>query len=250
MVLVDGVKVIEADGWALVLPDPEEPLTHVWAEAAERLAAPGPGPRVRHPAPPAPALTWPPTGRRPPRGHRRQRSVWSAPMNVPDELRYSSDHEWARTSGGRVRVGITDYAQDALGDVVFVDLPDLRGRRRGGRSPRRGGVHQVRLGDLRPAGRRGRGGQQRRWPTRPRTQRRPLRGGVDLRDRPERPGRSTPLLDADRLPAADRRLDPPGQIARRAARRSGYVGWRVLSPVRSPQSRGRELLLVLRRLAW
>jgi len=44
-------------------------------------------------------------------------------MNVPEDLRYSSDHEWARTAGDRVRVGITDYAQDALGDVVFVDLP-------------------------------------------------------------------------------------------------------------------------------
>jgi glycine cleavage system H protein len=44
-------------------------------------------------------------------------------MNVPDELRYSSDHEWARSEGERVRIGITDYAQDALGDVVFVDLP-------------------------------------------------------------------------------------------------------------------------------
>ena len=44
-------------------------------------------------------------------------------MNVPEELRYSSDHEWARASDGRIRVGITDYAQDALGDVVFVDLP-------------------------------------------------------------------------------------------------------------------------------
>jgi glycine cleavage system H protein len=42
---------------------------------------------------------------------------------VPDELRYSTDHEWARPEEGRVRVGITDYAQDALGDVVFVDLP-------------------------------------------------------------------------------------------------------------------------------
>ena len=45
-------------------------------------------------------------------------------MNVPDDLRYSSDHEWARTDGDRIRVGITDYAQDALGDVVFVDLPE------------------------------------------------------------------------------------------------------------------------------
>lgn len=44
-------------------------------------------------------------------------------MNVPEELRYSSDHEWARTADGRIRVGITDFAQDALGDVVFVDLP-------------------------------------------------------------------------------------------------------------------------------
>jgi glycine cleavage system H protein len=45
-------------------------------------------------------------------------------MNVPEDLRYSEDHEWARTVDDRVRVGITDYAQDALGDVVFVDLPD------------------------------------------------------------------------------------------------------------------------------
>ncbi|MGH9047758.1 MAG: glycine cleavage system protein GcvH, partial [Acidimicrobiales bacterium] len=37
--------------------------------------------------------------------------------------RYSTDHEWARPERGRVRIGITDYAQDALGDVVFVDLP-------------------------------------------------------------------------------------------------------------------------------
>ena len=44
-------------------------------------------------------------------------------MNVPDELRYSTDHEWARADGDRIRVGITDFAQDALGDVVFVDLP-------------------------------------------------------------------------------------------------------------------------------
>jgi glycine cleavage system H protein len=46
-------------------------------------------------------------------------------MDVPDDLRYSADHEWARTEDGRVRVGITDYAQDALGDVVFVDLPEI-----------------------------------------------------------------------------------------------------------------------------
>ncbi len=46
-------------------------------------------------------------------------------MNVPDELRYSSDHEWVRVEGATARVGITDYAQDALGDVVFVQVPDV-----------------------------------------------------------------------------------------------------------------------------
>jgi glycine cleavage system H protein len=44
-------------------------------------------------------------------------------MHVPDDRRYTTDHEWALLVDGKVRVGITDYAQDALGDVVFVDLP-------------------------------------------------------------------------------------------------------------------------------
>ncbi len=46
-------------------------------------------------------------------------------MNTPDDLRYSTDHEWLRTDGNRVRIGITDYAQDALGDVVFVQVPEV-----------------------------------------------------------------------------------------------------------------------------
>ena len=46
-------------------------------------------------------------------------------VNVPDDLRYSADHEWARDEEGRLRVGITDYAQDALGDIVFVQVPEL-----------------------------------------------------------------------------------------------------------------------------
>jgi glycine cleavage system H protein len=45
-------------------------------------------------------------------------------MNIPDDLRYSKDHEWARLEGENVRIGITDYAQDALGDVVYIDLPE------------------------------------------------------------------------------------------------------------------------------
>jgi glycine cleavage system H protein len=46
-------------------------------------------------------------------------------MNVPEQLSYSTDHEWLSRDGSRARVGITDYAQDALGDVVFVQLPTV-----------------------------------------------------------------------------------------------------------------------------
>ncbi len=46
-------------------------------------------------------------------------------MNVPDDLKYSEDHEWVRQEGTLVRFGITDYAQDALGDVVFVQVPSV-----------------------------------------------------------------------------------------------------------------------------
>ena len=46
-------------------------------------------------------------------------------MLIPPDLRYSNDHEWAKVDGDVVRIGITDYAQDALGDVVFVDLPKV-----------------------------------------------------------------------------------------------------------------------------
>lgn len=45
-------------------------------------------------------------------------------MNVPEDRRYTEDHEWALAVGDALRIGITDYAQDALGDVVFVDLPE------------------------------------------------------------------------------------------------------------------------------
>ena len=46
-------------------------------------------------------------------------------MNVPDSLLFSSDHEWVQQVEGGVRVGITDYAQDALGDVVYVQVPEI-----------------------------------------------------------------------------------------------------------------------------
>jgi glycine cleavage system H protein len=46
-------------------------------------------------------------------------------MEFPDELKYTEQHEWARVEGNVVRVGITDFAQDALGDVVYVDVPEV-----------------------------------------------------------------------------------------------------------------------------
>ncbi|MBM7618171.1 glycine cleavage system H protein [Bacillus tianshenii] len=46
-------------------------------------------------------------------------------MNTPKELRYSEEHEWVKVEGEKVRVGITDFAQSELGDIVFVELPEV-----------------------------------------------------------------------------------------------------------------------------
>ena len=46
-------------------------------------------------------------------------------MHIPENLKYTSDHEWVMVESDRAKVGITDYAQDALGDVVFVDIPEV-----------------------------------------------------------------------------------------------------------------------------
>ena len=46
-------------------------------------------------------------------------------MNVPEELKYTKDHEWARVENDIVTVGITDYAQGELGDIVYLDLPEV-----------------------------------------------------------------------------------------------------------------------------
>ena len=46
-------------------------------------------------------------------------------MNTPKELRYSKEHEWVRVEGDNVRIGITDFAQSELGDIVFVELPEV-----------------------------------------------------------------------------------------------------------------------------
>jgi len=46
-------------------------------------------------------------------------------LNLPDDLRYAEDHEWTKLEGDKVKIGIDDYAQDQLGDIVFVELPEV-----------------------------------------------------------------------------------------------------------------------------
>ena len=46
-------------------------------------------------------------------------------LNLPGDLRYSDDHEWSKLEDGVVRIGVTDYAQDQLGDIVFVEMPEV-----------------------------------------------------------------------------------------------------------------------------
>jgi len=46
-------------------------------------------------------------------------------LNLPDDLRYAEDHEWTKLEGDKVKIGIDDYAQDQLGDIVFVELPEI-----------------------------------------------------------------------------------------------------------------------------
>ena len=46
-------------------------------------------------------------------------------LHLPDDVRYAEDHEWARSEGENTRIGISDYAQDQLGDIVYVELPQV-----------------------------------------------------------------------------------------------------------------------------
>ena len=48
-------------------------------------------------------------------------------LNFPEDLRYAKDHEWAKLDGDKIRVGITDYAQEQLGDITFAELPPVGG---------------------------------------------------------------------------------------------------------------------------
>ena len=46
-------------------------------------------------------------------------------LNFPDDVRYTDDHEWAKAEGEKVKIGITDYAQDQLGEIIFVEVPEV-----------------------------------------------------------------------------------------------------------------------------
>ena len=46
-------------------------------------------------------------------------------LNLPDDVRYTDDHEWTKTEEEKVRIGITDYAQDQLGEIIFVEVPEV-----------------------------------------------------------------------------------------------------------------------------
>ena len=46
-------------------------------------------------------------------------------INAPKDLKYSAEHEWVKTEGGNIRIGITEFAQSELGDIVFVELPQV-----------------------------------------------------------------------------------------------------------------------------
>lgn len=46
-------------------------------------------------------------------------------LNLPADIRYTDDHEWAKSTGENIRIGVSDYAQDQLGDIVFVEFPEV-----------------------------------------------------------------------------------------------------------------------------
>jgi glycine cleavage system H protein len=118
-------------------------------------------------------------------------------VNLPEDLKYTAEHEWVRaTEGHTLRVGITDYAQSALGDIVYVSLPGVGTAVTAGQPM--GEVESTKsvsdvfapiagtvLAATTP------------WSRSPSAQLRPVRGGLDRRYRGRRHRRGQPLLDAD-----------------------------------------------------
>ncbi len=111
-------------------------------------------------------------------------------MNIPSELRYSTDHEWVRVEGATVTIGITEYAQDALGDVVFVEMPEPGAAVAAGETFSE--VESTKsVSDIyAPVTRIDQRGQRRARVAARAAQQRPVRRGLDLSDRDDRPGRT------------------------------------------------------------
>ena len=103
--------------------------------------------------------------------------------NVPADLKYTREHEWAKQEGDRVRVGITAYAQEQLGDVVFVELPKVGAKVTASQELRRRRVGEGGLRPLRADLGRGRRGQRRAAAEAGDGQPGPVRQGLDDRRR-------------------------------------------------------------------
>ncbi len=82
-------------------------------------------------------------------------------MAYPDGCKYTKDHEWIELTGDRGKVGITDYAQQQLGDVVYVELPEVGRDAEGGAVVRHHRIGEGRVRALRAGGRRSRRGERR-----------------------------------------------------------------------------------------
>ena len=155
-------------------------------------------------------------------------------MAYPDDLRYSKEHEWVRVDGSRATIGITSFAADELGDIVFVELPEVgrvlqpvrrlrrRREREGGQRPLRAGLRRGRRGQrgvarrtgaaelrsvrrgLDPEGRarRRRRARRRSWtPTRTRT--RPPDGGDPMTYSPHTEADRARMLEAIGVDSVD-----------------------------------------------
>lgn len=125
-------------------------------------------------------------------------------MNIPANLKYSKDHEWIRVEGAEAYVGITDFAQNQLGDIVFVDVTTV-----GETLPQNevfGTIEAVKTVSRRvPAGRRRDPRIQRSAERRSRSgQQGPLRGGLDREDPDDGPRRAERAARRGRLRQADR----------------------------------------------
>ena len=167
-----------------------------------------------------------------------------ADASYPDDLLYHAEHDWVRLDGDTATFGITWYAQDALGEVVFFDPPEVGSTVTKDESVRRGRVGQGRLRRHRAAVGRDRRGQHRRSATSPRrsTTTRTARAGWSRSSSPTRPRRtrcSTPRPTEARACSREPLHEPPRRrTCGRCSRPSASGRSRSCSSARSPRACG------------